>query len=326
MTTTQNPTPVYGPPEADIDAINAEDVMDDINGPTPDGQGGWVNDNTGMNPTATTYATTEVASSTYYGTLYATPTEATYHVDWSDEQALDYNEYVGENSLQFFNGLRKWAGYTHSRDYTQGAWIDAQPGGTPWVDGFVSRYSWTFRSRLTNNVYNGVCPSLTYYDESKPSRLLYYFFEEVFNDFQARFGYANYDYYQDGYPQVTWPGMVKVVRSTSGANQRPIERDKYETWFVDTFGRLDYVSPYCIRASAHNIAGPGRPTRFRQAADPVPTQVTRGVGADDPASEPTDATVVADADMDEDDEGKSDDEGEDTAEVAALRAAAASKS
>jgi hypothetical protein len=315
---------VDGPPEPDIDAVIAEDaaneaVLMDVE-PVPDGQGGWVDDHTGMHPTATAYATTEVGSSTYYATQYATPTEATYHVDWSDAQVRDYNEYVGESSLQFFSGLRKWSGFTHSRDYSSGSWLNTQPKGSPWVDGFVTRYSWTFSSRLTNNVYNGTCPSLIYFTDAKPSTTEWYWFEEVFNDFQARFGYANYDFALDGLPQIAWPGMVQVVRSIIGVNQRPIERDKYETWFKDTFGRLDYAAPYMYPTSEYGISRTGRPTRFRQAADPTPTRLARDVADDGTfVAQPTDATVVADADMDEADEGEDDQ----TAEVAALRAAAA---
>ena len=327
MTTTQNPTPVYGPPEPDLDAIDAQDGANGGGGmdvePIPDGQGGWIDDHTGMHPTATTYATTEVGSSTYYATQYATPTEATYHVDWNDSQVRQYNDYVGSNSLQFFSGLRKWAGYTHSRDYSNGSWLNTQPNGSPWVDGFVSKYSWTFKSRLTENVYNGLCPSVIYFTDAKPSTTEWYWFEEVFNDFQARFGYANYDFAVDGLPQIAWPGMVKVVRSVIGANQRPIERDKYETWFKETFGRLDYAAPYMYPTSKYGISRTGRPTRFRQAADPIPTRSPRDVSDDGTfVAQPTDVTVVADDDMDEDDEGESDDE-EVTVEVAALRAAAA---
>ena len=326
MTTTQNPTPVDGPPEPDIDAIDAEDAMDALpDEPRPDGQGGWVDDHTGMHPTATTYATTEVGSSTYYATQYATPTEATYHLDWSDGQVRDYNEYVGDNSLVFFDGLRKWSEYTHSRDYSSGSWINTQPKGSPWIDGFVTRYSWVFKSRLTNNVYNGVCPSLIYFSDSKPSVTEWYWFEEVFNDYQARFGYANYDFALDGLPQIAWPGMVKAVRSIVGANQRPVERDKYETWFKETFGRLDYAAPYMYPTSKYGISQTGRPTRFRQAADPTPTRSTRDVVDDTFVASPTDVTVVPDDDMDEDDEGESDDD-DVTAEVAALRAAAALRS
>lgn len=326
MTTTQNPTPVYGPPEPDIDAINAEDQANngmDVE-PVPDGQGGWVDDNTGMHPTATTYATTVVgtATSPQYPTQYATPTPATYHIDWSDDQVLSYNQYVGDNSLTFIDGSREWSDYTHSRDYSNGGFLNTQPNKSPWVEGFVVRYSWNFISRLTGNEYDSVCPAVIYFDNSSTSRTLYYFFEEVFNDFQARFGYANYDYSLDGKPKVTWPGMVKVVRSVIGSSQRPIERDRYETWFVNKFGRLDYAAPYMYQVPNNDPSGPGRPTRFRLAADPTPTRTPRDV-ADTVAFNPTDETVSVagvDDDMDEDDEG------EDTAEVAALRAAAASKS
>lgn len=313
---------MYGPPEADIDAIDAEDGA----GVDVGDMDMFVDDGTGMHPTRTTYATTEIGTSTYYPTQYATPTEATYHIDWSDQQVLAYNQYVGDNSLQFFSGLRKWAGYTHSRDYSNGSWLNTQPNGSPWVDGFVSKYSWIFKSRLTNNVFNGACPEIIYFTDSKPSTTEWYWFEEVFNDFQARFGYANYDYALDGLPQIAWPGMVKAVRSVVGSNQRPIERDKYETWFVQTFGRLDYAAPYMYPTSKYGINRTGRPTRFRQASDPTPTRTPRDVvDGVTFVAQPTDITVVADADADEDDEGEDMDMGDVSSEVAALQAAAVAK-
>lgn len=303
--------------------MNAEDVA----GIDAGDEDTFVDDGTGMHPTRTAYTSTIVgtATSPIYPTQYATPTPASYHIDWDDAEVSRYNGYIGDNSLAFSYASEAWSEYTHSRDYSKGSFLNSQPNGTPWVHGFVPRYSWDFTSKLTGNEYKAICPSVTYYDDSKPSRILYYWFEEVFNDFQARFGYANYDYALDGLPQITWPGMVKAVRSIGGASQRPIERDKYETWFVQTFGRLDYASPYMYKASSHNIAGPGRPTRFRQAANPLPTRSTRDVEDDSLPPDPTDVTVVQDADMDEDDEGEDVDMSDVSAEVAALQAAAVAK-
>lgn len=312
---------MYGPPEPDIDAIDVEDGADTDGGDMDT----FVDDHTGMHPTGITYATTVVgtATSPMYPTQYATPTPATYHIDWSDGQVSTYNKYVGDSSLVFVDGSREWSGYTHSRDYTKGGFLNTQPNGSPWVPGFIPRYSWNFVSRLTGNEYDSVCPAVIYFDDSSTSRTLYYFFEEVFNDFQARFGYANYDYALDGKPKVTWPGMVKAVRSVIGGSQRPKERDRYETWFINTFGRLDYCAPYMYQVPAFDVSGTGRPTRFRLAADPTPTRLPRDV-QDDTAFNAIDATVSVnpDDDMDEEEE---DDEGEESAEVLALRAAAAAR-
>lgn len=285
MPTTQNPTPVYGPdPPPDLD-----DTMDHYDGPTlpdepiPDGQGGWYGDDgTGIHPTATTYSTIVVGTSTTgYPTEYATPTPASYHrVDYVDNDVTIFNTRLAARDLAFYDGRREWSDYSHSLDPTANhLWTADKP--TPWISGYQPRYSWDYHSDLTGNTYAAIVPSMVFWTKDR-TQTAYYFFEEVFNDFQAHFGYDSYVFKLDGYPAPQWPGMVKTVRSVIGSNQRPIERDMYESWFIRTYGQLYYLAPFTYYYDKMSTA-PGRPTRF---ATTKPVRSTR----DDPVV-PGDASV-----------------------------------
>ena len=289
MTTTPNPTPI-GPQLPPDDPV--DDPMDSIpDEPVPDGQGGWVDDHTGIHPTATTYSTIIVGTSTTgYPTEYATPTPSSYHVDYPDSDVDFFNDRVGGKFLTFYDGYREWSEYSHSLDPTKNVLWTTEGKPTPWVTGYKPRYSWDYSSELTGNNYNAIVPTMVFWVPGKP-QVAYYFFEEVFNDFQAHFGYDAYVYKLDGYPAAHWPGVIKTVRSTIGANQRPIERDRYESWFVMTYGELFYMAPYTYKLDKMSLST-GRPTRF---ANTNPTRT----GRDDPvvAGDPVDMT--SDLDMSE---------------------------
>ncbi|MGI4816830.1 MAG: hypothetical protein ACRYE7_02490 [Janthinobacterium lividum] len=235
---------------------------------SPD-SGVFVDDGTGVHPTATTYASITVGESlSSYPTEYATPTPASYHLDSTDTEVAAFNTYVGGRTLRFYDGSRIWSEYTP--DGTSAGYYTQTE---PWVTGFRPRYSWDYTSGLTGNVYEAVVPMMVFMANGVNPNTLYYFFVEIFNDFQAHFGYDPYKYGLDGYPSATWPGMIKVVRSVLGVNQRPIERDLYETWFVRNFGSIKAMAPYVY--SINRIATTvGRPTRFANLA--TPTVVSRG--------------------------------------------------
>lgn len=302
---------MYGPePVPAFEGADAtEGVIDDLGELMDEG---FVDDHTGIHPTATTYATITVGTSTTgYATEYATPTPTSYHnVDYGDSDVDIFNSHLGSRDLVFYDGSREWSDYSHSLDPTANSLWTTEGQPTPWVSGFKPRYSWDYHSTLTGNDYLAIVPSMVFWS-SNGSQTGYYFFEEVFNDFQAHFGYASYVYKLDGFPAPHWPGMIKTVRSVIGSNQRPIERDRYETWFVTTYGQLFYMAPYTYLYAKMSQAS-GRPTRF---ANVNPVRSTRDdaviSGDQGPVGVPDDSDEIDMSDV--------------SSEVSALQAAAVAK-
>lgn len=269
----------------------------------------WADDGTGVHPTATTFASITVGESlTSYPTEYATPTVSSYHVDATDAEVDAFNTYVGGRNLRFFDGSRIWSEYTP--DGTPTGYYDNIRA--PWVTGFRPRYSWDYVSGLTGNTYQALVPMIVFMTGTSNVTTNYYFFVEVFNDFQAHYGYDSYKFGQDGFPAPHWPGMIKTVRSVIGVNQRPIERDLYETWFVRNFGKINTVAPYVYNQYTLGIT-PGRPTRFANVVKP--TVVPRGAPV---LPESDEIAGIYEVDDDSDMEM-----GDVSAEVAALQAAQA---
>lgn len=221
----------------------------------------FVSDGTGMHPTRTSYATTLVASSLTVGDVAATPTLDTYHRIELSSDVLLFNTHVGDN-LVFQDVSKTWSNYNnHVDEYSTATWDDGSTHLHPWVEGFTPRYSWTYTSALTNDVYYNICPTLIYHDGKKTQ---YYFFLEVFEDFQAVHGWANYSRAKDGLPGADWPGMVKVVRSVAGMSQRPKRRSEYEDWFNTTYGgQFKYAAPNMLSIGRMPLSAP--PTRVRYA-------------------------------------------------------------
>jgi hypothetical protein len=306
--TTQNPTL-----EGEDDNMNdlpVEDVIDDIfHEPTPNGQGGWVDDGTGIHPTPTTYSSITVsASNTDYPTEYATPTPSSYHLEPTDEEVADYNTYLGARNLRFVDESRLWSQYTPTGNLNADGYYSNLEA--PWVSGLRLRYSWDYISGVTANEYQAIAPMMVFFTGGSSPKTAYYFFVEIFNDFQSHYGFDNYKYWKDGYPSATWPGVIPVVRSVIGRSQRPIERDLYETWVLSKLGSIKYVAPYAYPVSYMSTSS-GRPTRFATVA--TPTVVTRDISAPPDSVDSTVAGFVSDDAMDLTNV---------TSEVAALQASA----
>lgn len=320
MSTTPNPTPLYGPDNPDPNPLELPDDAPEAALPADmeyeqDQIPAWSGDDgTGMHPTATTYATRTVGvSATGYPTEYATPTAATYHAAPSSGTVAVFNVQVNEYHIAFVEGNRVWSDYSHNVDYSRNGWYASQGKESPWIPGFAPHYSYDYMSELTGNHYQAIVPMMVFCDNSS-GNTEYYFFVEVFNDFQAYYGYDNYDYSLDGMPTVTWPGMLKTARSPNGRNQRPIERDKYEKWFASTFGTKAYMAPYVYSMRSVSTAS-GRPMRF------ATTATARIVRRDDPVPQATDDTIPEGIDTDEDQMDMT----PVSDEVAALQAAAIAK-
>lgn len=80
--------------------------------------------------------------------------------------------------------------------------------------------SWTFTSPYTGNVFTGVLPLTDFYIKDTGEH--FYFFVEIFNDYQAYRGYADWDPDIDGPPGVGWIGAVPEFKSFFQANSVPV--------------------------------------------------------------------------------------------------------
>lgn len=274
-----NPTPPDPiPPDSEDELPDAFDPLDlNKDGVVDDDElefASFINDGTGLHPSPTTYATTTVMQSSVYGDETATPTPSTYHLTYTISQLFEYNKAAGDN-LDLNRTAPEWGGYGPHPDYSR-----IKKTGTDnyqpfiWEDGFKPGYSWDWQSPITGNVYDAICPFHIYmsrggvFSSSKP---LYYFFVEIYNDYQALHGYANYSYGQDGYPSPHWPGMIKVVYSNSGDAERPRDRSLYEKWFKDRYGKVG--APYMHYEE--KLTNKTVPTRFRTIHDFDDTRPTR---------------------------------------------------
>lgn len=258
-----NPTP----PDPVDELPDAFDPLDINHDGIVDEDEAFVSDGTGLHPTRTTFAETTIMVSPTYGPEKTVPTSQSYHVPFTNDEMIAYNKAVGESlSFNDTSVSQEWGAYGPRPDYVGRKWSDGTDMLDVWVDGFVPRYSWDWESPITGNGYANICPTIIFATvggfivDSKPS---YYFFVEVYNDFQAYHGYSNYSYAKDGYPAINWPGMVKVVHSNFGLSQRPRERVTYENWFDTTYGnRWSYAAPVTLKET--RISTSTIPTRFRQ--------------------------------------------------------------
>ena len=284
MPTTQNPTPGGGGGDGAMDV-------------DPDA---WVDDLTGMHPTATTFATTVVESSLTVGDEEATPTFDAYHKIELGSNVEEFNLHVA-NYLRFSDVEETWSNYNnHVEDYSQSQFTDGTVNPHLWVEGFRPRYSWDYTSVLTGNEYVNLCPTIIFHANNQSQ---YYFFREVFDDFQAIHGWANWSLRKDGYPGFEWPGMIRLYRSSTSTDQLPKRYRDYEKWFGTTYGKsFSFAAPYV--SNVNTIPATAPPTRPRFA---------------NPSREPRDEPLTVHLDV------VSEDDGDDTAEVVALRAAAASR-
>jgi len=205
-----------------------------------DADDGFIDDGTGMHPTPTTYAASLVAESTSINDeVMVTPSVARYHVPRTDIEIAAYNLSLGTD-LEFNDAKLKWANYVpHEFDYTGIRNSQGIVKKVNWVEGFEPRYSWDFTSPITGEEYANICPTIIFFE---PHKTRYYFFEIIFNDFQAVHGYDNWSIRLDGWPSPRWPGMVKCEHSLFGGSQRPLERSTYEEWFNQTYGEGFYFA------------------------------------------------------------------------------------
>lgn len=272
MPTTPNPTPPVDPVDpdeedpVDPDGEQEFDPMDVNHDGVVDEFESFINDGTGLHPTATTYSATTIMTSPTYGPTTTVPTPDTYHRHSSLEQVAVLNTYAGDN-MPFVDGTTQWGQYTDVGPQAD-TFIDGSTKKIVWTADFKPRFSWNYTSPLTGAFYKSICPLYVFYNKGNifvDSTAEYYFFVEIFNDYQAYHGYANYRYGKDGMPAPSWPGMIKVVRSIGGASQRPKERSIYESWFDTTFGsHLTYVAPFTYPSTY--IGKATIPTRFRTLA------------------------------------------------------------
>jgi len=274
-----NPTPPDPiPPDSEDELPDAFDPLDlNKDGVVDDNElefASFINDGTGLHPTPTTYATTTVMQSSIYGDETATPTPSTYHLTYTISQLFEYNKVAGD-SLGFNSTGPEWGAYGPHPDYSR-----IKKTGTDtyqpyiWQDGFRPGYSWDWLSPITGNLYDAICPYYIFMSRGgvfTSSKSLYYFFVEIYNDYQALHGYANFSFARDGLPSPHWPGMIKVVYSNTGYGERPRERSRYEKWFKDHFDHTG--APYMHYEE--KLTNKTVPTRFRTIHDFDDTRPTR---------------------------------------------------
>lgn len=319
MPTTLNPTPLYGPEysgEDDPAIYGDDDQMNEVDT-------NFVDDGTGLHPTATTYATTTVAVSHVYGPAQATPTVDTYHVSGiPPANMLAFNKRIGagSNGLLVFRSYPLedpiWGNYSPWTDYRNIVYSpDYAPNKPMWLDGMTLRDSWDYRSPITNQVYHTIAPTVVFIDV-QVKRAVYYFFDVIFNDFQASHGYANWDYSKDGWPSPYWPGMIQVVRSVIKSSQVPSNRDSYEVYMTREYGTPLAVAPF-VRSKEDMSTGQSPPTRYRSAAS-----ATSIVSKDVP---PENLAIQLDTTGESTESSSAIDMSDVSTEVAALQAAAVAK-
>jgi len=266
-----NPTPPDPiPPDSEDELPDAFDPLDLNKDGIVDEDEAFVSDGTGLHPTRTTYAETIVMVSPTFGEETAVPTSSTYHRSYTTSELSDFNQVVSDTLV--FNNLDHgdfWGAYGPRPDYVGRKYSTGKGMPDIWVDGFAPPVSWDWTSPMTNNDYSNICPRFLFYSKGgvfSSSKISYYFFVEVYNDYQAVHGYANFDFDVDGFPAVTWPGMVKAVYSVGGAGQRPKERMKYERYFADRYGHpFAFAAPEVWPETYLGVRTV--PTRFRTIRD-----------------------------------------------------------
>lgn len=232
----------------------------------------FVDDGTGLHPTATTYATTTVAVSHVYGAAQATPTVDTYHVSGiPPSDILAFNKRIGlaSNGFLTFRAYPGedpiWGNYSPWTDYRNIVYSpNYAPNKPMWLDGMTLRDSWDYHSPITDQRYQVIAPTVVFIDVPT-KRAAYYFFDVIFNDFQASHGYANWDYSKDGWPSPYWPGVIQVVRSVIKSSQVPSNRDSYEVYMTSEYGTPLAVAPF-VRSKDDMSTAQAFPTRYRNAS------------------------------------------------------------
>lgn len=292
MPTIPNPTPP-DPAPVDPDPPDSEDELPDAFDPLDLNKDGvvdeneiefanFVNDGTGLHPTPTTYATTTVMQSAIYGDETTVPTPSTYHRNYTVAELDQFNQAVSDGMV-FNQGAAEWGAYGPRPQSTNRKWAGTQdPIEEIWVDGFSPPVSWDWISPLTGNQYDNICPTIIFYTPAgyfSSSKTSYYFFVEVFNDYQAIHGYANYSFSKDGVPAPGWPGMIKAVHSGFGASQRPRNRQQYENYFENNYQRGWSNAAYWVWNEGRMGSGTV-PTRYRTIHDFDPGREARDVGPD----------------------------------------------
>jgi hypothetical protein len=163
----------------------------------------------------------------YDGTaIDATPTSDSYHHGWKLSRLADSHPWTPQDITQQyidrFEFVRKGpiAQYLEY-PYERGAFYKHANTDTS---------SWSFTSPYTGVRYEGVLPFFSGWerlgDQKTPSHM---WFIEIFNDWQAYNGYAQYDPLQDGYPGMPktwnpdfdWVGWQPYDYGFLGVNTRP---------------------------------------------------------------------------------------------------------
>jgi hypothetical protein len=163
----------------------------------------------------------------YDGTaIDATPTSDSYHHGWKLSRLADSHPWTPQDITQEYisrfefvrNGpIAMYLEYPYER-------------GAFYKHANTNTSSWSFTSPYTNIRYEGVLPFFSgweaYGDQKTPSHM---WFVEIFNDWQAYNGYAQYDPLQDGYPGIPkswnpdfdWVGWQPYDYGFADINSRP---------------------------------------------------------------------------------------------------------
>ena len=236
-----------------------------MDGVVDDNEAKFVDDGTGLHPTPTTYERSLVAESTAIDDeVYVAPKAETYHIPSTDEEIDTYNTILATD-LEFNGEKLAWANYRPHEFQYEGrtAFTNGQPFTNIWVEGFQPAFSWDFNSTLTGQSYANICPSVLFcVTQNGVTRTAYYFFEVIFNDYQAIYGYDNWNVKLDGWPSTKWPGVIMASHDTQAANQTPPGRGTYEDWFKTTYGQLSYAAPMVVGTS--KMSSTSCPRRYRK--------------------------------------------------------------
>ena len=260
-------------------------TTDPVPGPQPaptktgyDYEDGVYRDNTS---TITAYLPTYILTDDDNGFRWgAQPTAATYRqpVSFDDIRPITMR-YLATFQVEYGKRYKHYVDY----DYSKSTIVKYGPAVGP---------SWTFTSPYTGNVFTGVLPLTDFYIKTTGEH--FYFFVEIFNDYQAYRCYADWDPDIDGPPGVSWIGVVPEFKAFFQANSVPVNLQGVLPVFVHIVDNTAQptVDTYKYVYSHFGFVGKNRTENPRRYAS-----YSRSIAERDVDTSSIPASITADGDI-----------------------------